>query len=183
MAVQENRRSKMTRKVFRESLTELMLEKGLQKISVNEICKRADMNRSTFYAHYEDQYDLLREIEDDFLNQLKKTVLESDLQNFSQKFEGYLGYLYRNGKLFCLLLQEDGGFRSRILESAFFLYGQRKESGEIPYDDPLAKQKLLFMSGGSLLLLEKWINAETPVSEIEIAKTLYVFWDRLRMND
>ena len=67
MATQENRRSKITRRVFRESLTELMLEKGMQKISVNEICKRADMNRSTFYAHYEDQFDLLREIEDEFL--------------------------------------------------------------------------------------------------------------------
>ena len=114
MTTQENRRSRITRRVFRESLTELMLEKGMQKISVNEICKRADMNRSTFYAHYEDQFDLLREIEDEFLITLRKTVTESNLQNFTQKFEKYLGYLYQNGSLYTLLMREAPDFRDPL---------------------------------------------------------------------
>ena len=129
MTTQENRRSKITRRVFRESLTELMLEKGMQKSSVIEICKRADMNRSTFYAHYEDQFDLLREIEDEFLIALRKTVTESNLQNFTQKFEKYLDYLYQSGRLFTLLMNEAPGFRDRIVKEAFSLYAMRKESG------------------------------------------------------
>ena len=104
MTTQENRRSRITRRVFRESLTELMLEKGMQKISVNEICKRADMNRSTFYAHYEDQFDLLREIEDEFLIALRKTGTESNSQDFATQFEKYLGHRYQNGSLFIQLI-------------------------------------------------------------------------------
>ena len=73
MTAQENRRSRITRRVFRESLTELMLEQGMQKISVNEICKRADMNRSTFYAHYQDVYDLVERVERNMSRQLTES--------------------------------------------------------------------------------------------------------------
>lgn len=175
--MQENRRSKITRRVFRESLTELMLEKGMQKISVNEICKRADMNRSTFYAHYEDQFDLLREIEDEFLVALRKTVTESNLQNFTQRFENYLEYLYQNGSLFTLLMCEAPDFRDKIINEAFSLYTARKESGVIASEDPRFAQKLYFVSGGSLLMLEKWIKENSEISTSEMADMLFRFWD------
>ena len=177
MTTQENRRFKITRRIFRESLTELMLEKGLQKISVNEICKRADMNRSTFYAHYEDQFDLLRELEDEFLITLRKTVTESNLQNFTQKFEKYLGYLYQNGSLFTLLMREAPDFRDKIVNEAFSMYTARKESGVIASDDPRYAQKLYFVSGGSLLLLEKWIEGNSEITTSEMADMIYRFWD------
>ena len=175
MTTQENRRSKITRRVFRESLTELMLEKGLQKISVNEICKRADMNRSTFYAHYEDQFDLLREIEDEFLIALRTTVTESNLQNFAQRFEKYLGYLQQNGSLFTLLMREAPDFRDRIIR----LYAMRKENGMIASQDPRFAQKLYFVSGGSLLLLEKWIEGDSELTTSDMADMIYRFWDRI----
>ena len=177
MTTQENRRSKMTRRVFRESLTELMLEKGMQKISVNEICKRADMNRSTFYAHYEDQFDLLREIEDVFLIALRKTVTESNLQNFTQKFEKYLDHLYQSGRLFTLLMNEAPGFRYRIVNEAFSLYALRKESGLIASENLHFAQKIYFVSGGSLLLLEKWIEGNSEITTSEMADMIYSFWD------
>ena len=177
MTTQENRRSKITRRVFRESLTELMLEKGMQKISVNEICKRADMNRSTFYAHYADQYDLLREIEDEFLITLRKTVTESNSQDFAKQFEKYLGYLYQNGSLFTLLMREAPDFRDKIVNEAFSMYTARKESGLIASEDPRFAQKLYFVSGGSLLLLEKWIEGNSEITTSEMADMIYRFWD------
>ena len=179
MTTRENRRSKLTRRVFRESLTELMTEKEMKKISVSEICKRADMNRSTFYAHYEDQFDLLREIEDEFLIALRKTVTESNLQNFAQKFEKYLDHLYQNGSLFTLLMREAPDFRDRIIREAFSLYEMRKESGVIVSEDPYYAQKLYFVSGGSLLLLEKWIEGNSELTTSEMADMIYSFWDRI----
>ena len=167
--MQENRRSKITRRVFRESLTELMLEKGMQKISVNEICKR----------HYEDQFDLLREIEDEFLIALRKTVTESNLQNFAQRFEKYLGFLQQNGSLFTLLMREAPDFRDRIIREAFSLYEMRKESGMIASEDPRFAQKLYFVSGGSLLLLEKWIEETSEITTSDMADMIYRFWDRI----
>ena len=40
------------------------------KITVREICERADIHRSTFYAHYQDVYDLVEKVEENMSRQL-----------------------------------------------------------------------------------------------------------------
>ena len=50
--MKSDRRVQYTRRALQESLVSLMREKPLQKISVKEICARADINRSTFYVHF-----------------------------------------------------------------------------------------------------------------------------------
>ena len=49
---------------------ELLSEREYRKITVTDICNTADLNRSTFYAHYEDAAQVLREIESDVMQQL-----------------------------------------------------------------------------------------------------------------
>jgi AcrR family transcriptional regulator len=61
----ENRKVKYTRKVLHECLLALLKTKPIDKITVTEICKMADINRGTFYIHYHDPFDLLSEIEND----------------------------------------------------------------------------------------------------------------------
>ena len=57
-----------TRKLMYQTLLELMKEKTFEEIKVSDICSKAMINRSTFYAHYEDKYELLV----DFLSNLKE---------------------------------------------------------------------------------------------------------------
>ncbi len=57
-----------TRKLIYQTLLELMKEKTFEEIKVSDICSKAMINRSTFYAHYEDKYELLV----DFLSNLKE---------------------------------------------------------------------------------------------------------------
>ena len=56
----------------------LLEEKDFEYITVKELCKRADVNRSTFYLHYENMTDLLAEsieyMYDDFLSYFKIKV-------------------------------------------------------------------------------------------------------------
>ena len=58
-------RVQTTKKLLREALTSLLADKPIQKITVKELCERAQLNRGTFYAHYKDVYDLLEQIEAD----------------------------------------------------------------------------------------------------------------------
>ena len=53
-----DRRTLKTRKALCEALAELLMEKELHKITVQEIADKADVNRVTFYKHYMDVYDL-----------------------------------------------------------------------------------------------------------------------------
>lgn len=55
-----DRRSKRTRRMLGEALVALMLEKRYDTITVQEIIDRANVGRSTFYAHFLDKEDLLQ---------------------------------------------------------------------------------------------------------------------------
>lgn len=60
-------RVKRTKKLFKDSLKELMLEHDdYMDITVKELCEKAEINRRTFYLHYEYIDDLLVEIQEDF---------------------------------------------------------------------------------------------------------------------
>jgi len=54
-----DRRVRRTRKQLREALVALVLERGWDAVSVLDVCGRADVGRSTFYAHFADKEDLL----------------------------------------------------------------------------------------------------------------------------
>ena len=56
---EENRRVKYTKRVIKEALIELMANRQVGEISVKKLCEQADVNRSTFYAHYGNPMDCL----------------------------------------------------------------------------------------------------------------------------
>lgn len=55
---------------IRTAYLELAREKGIDNISVKELCDRAMINKATFYAHYEGIYALNKEIEDEAIEEL-----------------------------------------------------------------------------------------------------------------
>ena len=60
-----------TKNLLYQTLIELMKDKTFEEIKVSDICSKAMINRSTFYAHYEDKYELLV----DFINNLKEELI------------------------------------------------------------------------------------------------------------
>ena len=169
MAENENRRSKMTRKLFRDSLKELLVEKEFGRISVNEICKRADMNRSTFYAHYEDQYALMREVEDEFLECLTAIIRQTGQESFYIQYLEFLRFIYANGRLFLLMTNQNGLFRDRIIETVCSLL---QSIGLAPKGDPFFIQKARYAAAGSLWLVERWIDGSDDATVEEMADLL-----------
>jgi AcrR family transcriptional regulator len=55
----EDRRINRTRRLMHEALMALIVEKGYEAVTVQDILDRADVGRSTFYAHYKDKDELL----------------------------------------------------------------------------------------------------------------------------
>ncbi|WP_277408505.1 TetR/AcrR family transcriptional regulator [Lacrimispora xylanisolvens] len=54
-----DRRIKKTRQLIMDTFIDLLSEKEFEKITINDIAERADINRGTVYLHYMDKYDLL----------------------------------------------------------------------------------------------------------------------------
>jgi AcrR family transcriptional regulator len=61
-APRPDRRVNKTRKALKEALTDLILDRGYESVTVQDIIDRADVGRSTFYAHFIDKDDLLMAI-------------------------------------------------------------------------------------------------------------------------
>jgi AcrR family transcriptional regulator len=57
----EDLRVRRTRKLLQQAMIEGTLEKGFAALTVRDITERAMVNRSTFYRHYIDKYDLLEQ--------------------------------------------------------------------------------------------------------------------------
>ena len=66
-----DRRVKYTMSVIEDTFLSLLEQKDIGSITVTEICRIADINRATFYRYYVDIYDLLKKIQDNFINEIK----------------------------------------------------------------------------------------------------------------
>lgn len=75
MNTPNNKRRKESQEKIERIFVELIQDKNLNEISVTDICKKANLNRSTFYANYLDVYDLADKI---------KERLESDVSDLYQ---------------------------------------------------------------------------------------------------
>ncbi|MEH7613978.1 TetR/AcrR family transcriptional regulator, partial [Gottfriedia acidiceleris] len=76
-----NRRTLYSKKVIIEAFLLLLQEKNLNKITVTDICKEADVNRGTFYSYYNDPFDLMRSIEEEMIEKMMSTINNSGEQN------------------------------------------------------------------------------------------------------
>ena len=65
----QDNRVRYTKAVLREALMELLLTKHIDKVTVKELCEKAQINRGTFYLHYTMPNDLLMEIEAQFFEE------------------------------------------------------------------------------------------------------------------
>lgn len=111
-----------TNKALFNSLTELMKDKTFEEIKISDICSKALVNRSTFYAHYNDKYELLvaliEDLKQNLLTDLKKNenavnskeyfmeLLEILINHVEEKHEIYFSILInnKNGILMDILL-------------------------------------------------------------------------------
>ncbi len=112
----EDRRITRSKRALRDALIELMEERGLDSVSVNDLCARADLNRGTFYNHFHDKDDLLATLEDEVMDDLER--FQAQMQNLTVR--ELLGYRARKKPLPFLVelfdyLREQGDFLHAVL--------------------------------------------------------------------
>ena len=71
-------RVRYTQTIIKKAFLELLHQKPMNKITVREICERAEINRSTFYKHYLDCYDLVDQHKEEALLQLDDLMADME---------------------------------------------------------------------------------------------------------
>ncbi len=123
-----DRRIKKTRNSLEKALLHFMKNKNITKISVKELCQYADVNRGTFYLHYNNIFDMLESIQNKILEEFKKDL--SKYNDFNSNFNmGYLenllidifNFFDKNSEI-CLTLSSENGdsiFESKLNEIVY----------------------------------------------------------------
>ena len=171
----QDRRVMYTKMFLRESLMDLMREKPVDKITPTELCRRANINRNTFYTHYYSVQDVLEEIEADFAAQ----IIESLSGKFAadQTMELLVGVcriIYERMDFCEVLLSENGD--AKFLENVInlgkgvVLSGWREQGFRL--NDAQMDMFFSFIVNGSIAVIRKWASSETKAPPEDVAKLI-----------
>ena len=116
-----DRRIKYTKKIIKDTFLSLLKEKEIGKITVSEICKLSDINRATFYRYYLDVYDLLEQIEQDFMLELVDSTNNAETTTVYSFTHDILEVFLNNKELVKLIFNTKNSISSvdNILEIAY----------------------------------------------------------------
>ena len=172
----DNQRTRISKLLFRNALTDLIKEKGgVSKISVRELCERAELNRSTFYAHYSEPKDILNETESEILAEteehLKKIGGETDA-GANRYILSFLKFIRQNDKTFRVLLIDsaDPEFRTRFMNQSVV---QFVSNLRIDLPERIEQYVFSYILNGSTGIIIQWIRSDYSIDENETADLLF----------
>jgi AcrR family transcriptional regulator len=161
----DDRRVKYTKMVLKDSFINLLEKKDISQITIKEICEDADINRATFYAHYNDQYDLLKKIEDELLENINAHLEEFYRKNNNTDdillAEKIFEYLKENAKLCKLLLSERGdfSFQKQVMRLVYdIIISELTDNNKITKED--AEYVYSFTITGCVGIVQKWLHED-----------------------
>jgi AcrR family transcriptional regulator len=173
-------RVQRTRKLLRDALIALTIEKGFAAVTVQDIVERAMVNRATFYRHYQDKYDLVTSSINEVLDELDqlgeslpaeidRAMLEPPAeaeirvyQHFADHADFYRALLGKNG-----LPSLSAHIRTRVeqifaRQLALLQYDERQ--ARIPLDLCLS-----FISNAAVGSIIWWLEHDLPYSAEQMA--------------
>ena len=98
---ESDRRTRYTKRVIKDVYVELLSELPASKITVTEICRRADINRGTFYLHYEGLPNVMDDLENEVYEEIVSFIHSSlaDEENRQSLSDNFFIREFQNNKL------------------------------------------------------------------------------------
>lgn len=162
----EDRRVKMTKKILKEALVELLKEKPVYEISIKRICENADVNRSTFYHHYQSAQELYDDIINDIKNDLNNIIYSSKEKRLikSEIVCEILSYIEVNRELVLVVLGDNGniGVGQRLSEIVNHFVDTDNNS-------ELSVYCAQFISAGVAHIVWLWLNEKDHLPAASVA--------------
>lgn len=174
MNKKNNQRFRQTEIRMEHVMLELMKHYDFEKITVKKICEKAQVNRSTFYAHFIDLYDMLDKMELELSKELLASYqFEQDDQIFSEtSFMKFLEHIKKHSYFYKINLQNrksfpiEQGFDKvwNIIKHHCALAGINNED-EIMY-------YLISFQAGFTMILKHWVDTDCVMENKKIASII-----------
>ena len=176
-------RQRKTRKLLVEALAQLLEEKSFQELSVTDICRRAMVHRTTFYAHFNDKRELLSYL----LSQLEQECVETCLPKeemtspkdyFLTAAKNTLEFFQNRRSLYLACLNsgmeaEVHVLSDRAAQELCLQLSRPAFRDAAPEVDPQIAAR--FYIGAVLALIRWWLTSDAPVSQETLLSNLSHF--------
>lgn len=163
MNTKNNKRRRESMQKMEREFVNMLLERDVSEITVSDICKAADVNRSTFYANYQDIYDLVEKICRNMQNE------------FNAAFEGEIDEGFGALKMFTHI------YENQLFYKIYFLLEKHSREKVMVYDKLRAEQDfqnqnvdyhIEFFRSGFNAIVKMWLDRGCRESPEEMAKIL-----------
>jgi AcrR family transcriptional regulator len=145
----------------------LILDKGWDAVSVQDVCAHADVGRSTFYSHFADKEDLLLSGFDE-LHEMMDTERRKAARPFGFA-EELIAHAAENARLFRAVVGHQSGvqMQARFRDVVTTLIDQ--DLGALRHDRSLRASTAGFLAAGFVALLMTWLDRPAGIAAADVA--------------
>ncbi|MCO7124510.1 TetR family transcriptional regulator C-terminal domain-containing protein [Sporolactobacillus shoreicorticis] len=167
-------RVQRSKRMFKDALISLIEEyPDRSKLTVQNIADRAELNRATFYLHYHDVKDLMQQMIDEMLSELRSLLKPKDEQA-KESFSGrtrlitFIDYFYKNASFYNIML-ENKAFRRKVFSVILdiVMYWEPRRTTRNPH--PLPNE---IIASSTLGIISWWLEEGTPYSPNYLANLI-----------
>ena len=175
MAEKVDRRVRKTKAQLRAGLARLMQKKSIKEITVKELVEEVDINRSTFYLHYTDIYQMLESIEAELMEEITHLVADYPLDPLIEQIFTILDH---NKDICIALLGKNGdmAFVNRI-EKLIADTVLHRLSIRLPKDNRDIEYAYAFCLNGCVGMIKTWLSSENQESTQHMAELTHKLID------
>ena len=165
-----------TKKILFDALLKLMKKKNFEKIKIADICEEALINRSTFYAHYEDKYELLMALFEEQKISLLEKLDNNENTNFSKEYlmellNILINYIDENREIYSAILLNN---RNGILIDFLIDVIERDVSERLKDNNDIKNSNLpldiivKFYAGGLINIGMSWLTSKEKYNKEQL---------------
>ncbi|RCW76924.1 TetR/AcrR family transcriptional regulator [Saliterribacillus persicus] len=176
-------RVKKTRRSLKSAFVELIGEKGFDAITIQDISAKAEINRVTFYQHYQDKYDLLEKTIEDMLQNLIQNVSPESREDLIAKkdepsvvFLNLFQFVYDHRIFFTTMFGENGvpTFQYRMSKTVQQFVSETIEELTLTVHERKVPKEIIvhYVTAASIGLITYWIETDMQYSPRYMAKQL-----------
>lgn len=181
----ENQRIALTKRLLKDSMLQLLKEKELDKITVSELCKTAQINRATFYRHYAIPRDVMVEIQNDMLHRMRQQIpLPKTMNDLKSTVYSLCIFMEQHTELVRLIIRNNTDMEFMHLTENLFME-LWKDLQLDNYLKNLSQEDMrllaLYTAGGSYFILRSWLMGGIPKSAEEMADYFYELLNRTKL--
>ena len=188
-ATNEDRRILRTKESLRSSLFKLLETKSINKITVTELTKLANINRSTFYIYYDDVFDMMNKIQQEIYAVFLESVVKyksdfKDIESFIVYCTRFLEFCRENAAVCRFITRND--CNNHLAEKIkLAVRAIVPDSAEVYHESDPRYYLTTFALSGMLSVIVEWMNDGMKIPSEDMARFLsytYVYGSETQKN-